>query len=101
VIDAARQTYASLSVQDILRGVKVFYTRRSRDDTLATYSGSVTFVSGAEDIAPGPETSAAQARTAPDGIVEIIPDCGHYVPLEKPDQFNEIVRRVISTLDVG
>ncbi|KEQ08968.1 hypothetical protein GV67_10710 [Pseudorhizobium pelagicum] len=101
VIDAARQAYVRLPKQDILRGVNVFHTRRSRDDTLAAFPGPVVFVSGAEDIAPGPEKTAAQALTAQDGMVEIIPDCGHYVPLEKPDQLSNIVRRVIYTLEVG
>lgn len=79
----------------------MFHTRRSRDDTLADFPGPVVVVSGAEDNAPGPETSDTQARTALDGVVEIIPDCGHYVPLEKPDQLSDIVMRVISTLEVG
>ena len=42
-------------------------------------------VTGADDSAPGLEVSAAQARSAQQGRLHIVPACGHYVPLERPE----------------
>jgi pimeloyl-ACP methyl ester carboxylesterase len=46
--------------------------------------------------APGATTSAAQAESARRGRLHVVPDCGHHVPLEKPDALNAIVREVIA-----
>jgi pimeloyl-[acyl-carrier protein] methyl ester esterase len=99
VVDAAKAMFLRQSAKDIAKGVTAFHTRPSRGDILSAFSGSVTVISGEEDIAPGPEVSAAQARSARQGRFVCIPDCGHYVPLEKPGRLNEILRDVISMQD--
>jgi pimeloyl-ACP methyl ester carboxylesterase len=96
VLGAAREIFLRQSARDIEKGVTVFHTRPSRGQTLSTFSGPVTIVSGAEDIAPGLKMSAAQASSAREGALITIPDCGHYVPLEKPARLNEILRDVIA-----
>jgi pimeloyl-ACP methyl ester carboxylesterase len=96
VTHAARDMFLRQSAQDIEKGTTVFHTRPSRGHTVSTFSGPVIIVSGAEDIALGPKVSAAQANSARQGTLITIPDCGHYVPLEKPGSLNEILRGVIS-----
>lgn len=84
------------SPEDVAQGVTVFHTRPSRDQVLSTFPRPVIVVTGSDDMAPGPQTSAKQADLAPYGRLHIIPECGHYVPLEQPDALNSILREVIA-----
>lgn len=86
------------SIEDVTRGVTVFHTRPSRDQLLSTFPRPVIVVTGSDDITPGPQSSARQADLAPHGRLHIIPECGHYVPLERPDMLNAILREVIAEL---
>lgn len=96
VISETKSIALRQSPEDVARGVTVFHTRPSRDQALSTFPRSVIVVSGSDDIAPGPETSAKQANLAPSGRLHIIPECGHYVPLEQPNALNTILRDVIA-----
>ncbi|MGF6254377.1 alpha/beta fold hydrolase [Ensifer sp. LBL] len=96
VIGQAKRMALRHSPGEIARGVSVFHTRPSRDDCLSAFPGRVTIVSGADDVAPGPKISASQAEAALDGHLRIIPECGHYVPLERPGALTQILAEVIA-----
>ena len=100
--DAARSTGRRLALgctaEDIARGVTVFHTRPDLEATLGAFEGPVVYVTGAEDIAPGPESSARQAGLARNGRLVVIEGCGHYVPLERPAELNAILAEVIGGL---
>lgn len=95
VLAKAEQMALAQPAKDIARGVTAFHTRPSRDGFLSKFERPVAIVTGAEDVAPGPKTSAAQARAAPRGRLHVIPNCGHYVPMEQPAALNAILREVI------
>lgn len=95
-IGKARNITLRQSLEDVARGVTVFHTRTSRDQVLSTFPRPVIVVTGLDDVAPGPETSAKQADLAPSGRLHIVPGSGHYVPLERPDALNAILRGVIA-----
>jgi pimeloyl-ACP methyl ester carboxylesterase len=96
IVVAAERIALAQSAEAVARGVTAFHTRPSRADFLATFPGRVIVVTGADDIAPGVQTSAAQAEMAPLGRLHVIQGCGHYVPLEKPAELNRILRDVIT-----
>ena len=98
VIADAKQIMLRQSVLDIARGVTVFHSRPSREQSLAAFPRPVIVVTGADDRAPGPKVSAAQASSAQQGRLHIVPECGHYVPLERPEYLNSILQEVIATL---
>ena len=96
IIRDAKQMALRQSPADIARGITAFHRRPGRKQFLATFPGPITFVTGAEDGAPGPKKCAAQAATARHGRLHILPECGHYVPLERPRYLNAILREVIT-----
>ncbi|MBL8691022.1 MAG: GNAT family N-acetyltransferase [Rhodospirillaceae bacterium] len=98
VIEGAKGIAMRQSSRDIARGVSAFHNRASRDDVLTEFPRPVVVMTGAEDIAPGPRTSAAQAASAEEGRFHPIPDCGHYLPLEKPESLNAVLRSLIAEL---
>jgi pimeloyl-ACP methyl ester carboxylesterase len=55
-------------------------------------------VTGAHDVAPGHDVSAEQARMARQGRLHVVPSCGHYVPLERPDAVNAILGDLLAEL---
>lgn len=87
--------------EDIARGTTVFHTRPNREALLSELEIPVVFVTGADDTAPGPESSARQAGLTRNGRLHVIEDCGHYVPMERPDALNAILREVIAQVEVG
>jgi pimeloyl-ACP methyl ester carboxylesterase len=97
VIEEARHMALGQPLPDIARGVSAFHTRTSRDDVLADFPGPVVVISGSDDRRhPGPVTSQSQADMARNGRFHLIPDCGHYVPMERPDALNAILLEVIA-----
>jgi pimeloyl-ACP methyl ester carboxylesterase len=96
VVSDARRMALRQSPRDIARGVTAFHSRPSRDQFLSTFPRPVVVVTGADDSAPGPKTSAAQADSARHGRLHVVPECGHYVPLERPEHLNSILREVIA-----
>jgi pimeloyl-ACP methyl ester carboxylesterase len=96
VVDDAKRIMLRQSPLDIARGVTAFHSRRSRGHVLATFARPVVVVTGADDVAPGLGVSQAQADRAPRGRLHVVPDCGHYVPLERPATLNAILEAVIA-----
>jgi pimeloyl-ACP methyl ester carboxylesterase len=98
VIGDAKRTLLRLSPLDIARGVTAFHSRPDRDQFLSAFPRPVVVITGADDVAPGPQMSAAQAASARQGRLHIVPGCGHYVPLERPEYLNSILRGVIAAV---
>jgi pimeloyl-ACP methyl ester carboxylesterase len=99
VIDGAKRIMLRQSPLDVARGVTAFHSRPSRDQFLSTFPRPIVVVTGADDGAPGPKVSAAQANSAQQGRLHIVPECGHYVPLERPEYLNSILREVLARCD--
>ncbi|CAN7160709.1 alpha/beta fold hydrolase [Rhizobium sp. LjRoot254] len=97
----AHQLALSHPSEDIARGVSVFHTRPNREALLSELEIPVVFVTGADDTAPGVESSARQTGLTRNGRLHVIEDCGHYVPMERPEALNAILREVIAQVEVG
>lgn len=96
VIGDAKRIALRRSPQEIARGVTAFHTRPGREQFLPVFPRPIIFVTGADDIAPGSEVCAAQARSAQHGRLHIVPACGHYVPVERPEYTNSILSEVLA-----
>lgn len=95
VVAEARQILMRQPLEDVVRGVEAFHTRHSREDVLSAFSGPVDVVTGAEDVLPGLATSSKQVGIATSGCLHVIPECRHYVPMERPEALNSIIRQLI------
>jgi pimeloyl-ACP methyl ester carboxylesterase len=96
VVSDAKRLALRQSPQDVARGVTAFHSRPDRAQFLSAFPRPVVVVTGADDITPSLDVSAAQARSAQQGRLHVIPECGHYVPLERPAHLNSILRQVIA-----
>ncbi len=93
--EALRWIFDRQSPDDLARGITAFHTRPSRKETLGSYDGEIVMVSGENDVAPGPLVSRRQAEAAQHGSLHIVPQCGHYVPVEASGIFNRIVTQLL------
>jgi len=98
MIHHAKKMMLRQTKEDLARGVHAFHTRPSRGQTLSEFPRPIIFVTGKEDVAPGLETTIKQAAMTFNGQLHIIPDCGHYVPMERPDALNAILTKLIATI---
>lgn len=98
IIAKAKRILMRQPLDDVVLGVEAFHTRQSRDEVLSTFSGPVHVVTGADDVLPGLATSSKQADLAQNGYLHIVPKCGHYVPMERPEALNSIIDQLIDQI---
>lgn len=96
LVSDAKRMALRRSAQEIARGVTAFHSRPSREQFLAAFPRPIVVVTGADDSAPGLKVSTTQAGSAQQGRLHVVPDCGHYVSLERPEALNSILREVIA-----
>lgn len=96
VIEAAKKTALCQRAEDIARGVTAFHCRQSRDQLVSKCQIPIIVVTGEDDVAPGPKACTNLAASAQRGSLHVIPSCGHYVPLERPNVVKSIIKDVIA-----
>jgi len=96
VIERAREIAERQSIDDVVRGVRVFHSRPDRADQIRMLEVPIVVVSGEYDRAPA--NGRAFAAGLRRGVFRSVPGAGHYVPLERPLELREIIRDSISAL---
>ncbi|MEM1129711.1 MAG: alpha/beta hydrolase [Pseudomonadota bacterium] len=97
-LSAAKRLAGRPSMAEFAIGVRAFHARDDRRALLPALRCSVIGVSGRRDPSPGPATMRKEATAAQDGRLIVVPACGHYVPLERPQAFNALLRAVLERL---
>lgn len=100
-IDASRlQDHALVQrVRDMTErlGAEVFLRqsaldRRDGSDVLAAFPGPVLIVCGANDRITPPAISERMHALVPGSTLQVVPACGHLVPMEKPAELSAAMR---------
>ncbi len=85
VMAAALAMASTVPPDDIAAGIALFHGRRDRNHVLDRWTKPLTVIVGEHDRAPGPGVGREMAARTPHGVAEVVPACGHYVPIERPD----------------
>lgn len=64
---------------------------------LAAWTGPLLLIAGADDRVSPPEISTAMAAERPHSRVVVLPDCGHWMPIEQPRQVAQELRDFLGT----
>jgi pimeloyl-ACP methyl ester carboxylesterase len=96
VIERARSLAAETPVDLLVNGLEAFYERPDLSTFARTWRKPLVMISGEHDRTPSPTVAAAVAAQAPGGRFHLVANCGHYVNLEQPSAFDNILRAVIS-----
>ena len=94
-VAAARDLALSQDVGDLVRGVRAFHDRRNLTDWVARWRRPLVVVNGAEDLTPPPSVTATLGA-GPARRAHVVPDCGHYVSLERPALFQSILASTLA-----
>lgn len=95
VKQTARDQAMSQDVELIVNGVRAFHNRRDLSAVAAAWTKPLTGISGADDTAP-PPSKLRRLASGPNRSFHLVPRCGHYVSLEQPAIFDELLARAIS-----
>jgi len=96
VVAGARKLALEQDVGDLVTGVRAFHDRRDHSEWLATWSGGLVSVTGAEDRIPAPRAAAASVTS--EGAQQLVIDsAGHYVPLERPQTLSRIIQEELQS----
>jgi pimeloyl-ACP methyl ester carboxylesterase len=92
VLAEAHRLALDQDVDDVIRGVRAFHDRRDLTAFARAWPKPLVVVSGDQDRTPPPVTAAQIATTtAPRRRFHLVPDCGHYVPLENPTALHTLL----------
>ena len=97
VLTAAERLALDQEVSSIINGVQAFHNRNDRSGLIQEWAGPVTVVSGALDTAPTPAV-AMRSAVGPRATAEVVDDCGHYVSLEAPERFIDLLRTAVGAI---
>jgi 3-oxoadipate enol-lactonase len=67
-------------------------------DRLAELRGPILVLAGADDGSMPPELTRRLAAGIPGARFELVPDVGHFLPMEQPARFNAILREFLAGL---
>ncbi len=96
ITEGAKDRALSLAAGDVANGVSVFHSRESADGFVAGCDIPITIVTGEHDVAPGVQACEEVAASAQRGSLHVVPQSGHYVPLEQPHAFRKILEDVVA-----
>lgn len=94
VAESIRRIALAQSIEDLVRGVRVFHGRTDRSAFLSSWTGPVTVVSGEHDLAPA--QSKELAASLKQGQFSLVSGSGHYAPIEAAPRVCKIVRDSIA-----
>jgi len=76
--------------------IEALLSRPALETLLPTLTMPVLSCTGAMDAWSPPEQAAAIAEAIPGAALEIVVDAGHFLPIERPQAFNQIIARWLS-----
>ena len=85
-------------LQSVRSGVNLLGLRPEHQilDRLAELEARLLVVWGEEDLVIPPISEEDVRRAAPESTIRVLPECGHWPHMEKPDAFNDILVRFLS-----
>lgn len=94
-LEVAKKIALRQSSNDLANGLSAFHNRPNQDNLVSKLDFPVHVVTGEEDELPGVKYSTHLAKTAKNGQLHVFKSCGHYVPMEKPQELNALLKVII------
>ncbi len=90
-----RELIHSMAGQDAgevyLRQLKATLDRRNLSKEIGQIRCPISVIAGKDDCIVSVDSILRMEKYAPRAEINVLPDCGHFVPLEKPDRVNELI----------
>lgn len=86
------------SAEGVITALKAMAGRKDQFDTLRKLSVPVCIIAGADDMLIPSEKSVQMVNTLRQATYELIEGCGHMPMMEKPQEFNQALRKFLNTI---
>jgi len=94
--DSIRRMMLATPVTGIAGALRGMAMRADSSDLLPTIKAPTLIITGADDQLIPPKESETMAKQIPRAIIHIIPGAGHLPSVEKPGEFNRVLREFLN-----
>jgi 3-oxoadipate enol-lactonase len=85
-----------VSVEELVAAQEAMRDRADSTDVVRTYAGPMLVCAGAEDEILTPDEARALAAAASNGRAVVFEGAGHFMSLERPDEFDAVIAEVLA-----
>ena len=101
VVDAIESIASAQNTDDLITAVQVFHRRADQTEVVAQWTKPLLVISGGNDPVVTRQKAIALSRLAPNAKLHIMADCGHYMNMERPGEFNQVVAEFVQSVGAG
>jgi pimeloyl-ACP methyl ester carboxylesterase len=94
--DAWGERLGPRTPEEMIAAVEALRDRPDSTGVVRSFSGPLLVVAGDQDDLLSPEEATQLADSAPQGAVVVFEGAGHFVSLDQPDRFNEVIGRFLA-----
>jgi pimeloyl-ACP methyl ester carboxylesterase len=85
-----------VSVDELVAAQEAMRDRSDSTDVVRAYAGPLVVCAGADDEILTPDEARALAAAAPNGRVVVFEGAGHFMSLERPEEFDAVIAEVLA-----
>ena len=93
---APREIVLQQDAEELAQAMEVLRDRADAGDVVAAFPGPLLLVVGSEDELLPVDEARALVASAPDGRLEVFEGAGHFVSLDRPERFNQVLAAFLS-----
>ncbi len=101
VVDRIKPLMSAQRTEDLIRAVRAFHSRRDLSDFAVRWNKPLLVMCGDKDRVVTESKTAAFVASTQSGVMHVMRDCGHYMNMERPSEFNRIVADFVDLVDRG
>ncbi len=101
VVDTITSIAFAQNTDDLITAVKVFHGRADLTDVVTRWEKPLLVFCGDNDAVVTRHKAIALSRLAPNARLHIMSGCGHYMNMERPDEFNHVLADFVQSVDAG
>jgi pimeloyl-ACP methyl ester carboxylesterase len=85
-----------VSVEELIAAQEAIRDRRDSTDVVRSYAGPLVVCAGTEDELLSPDEARELAAAAPNGRAVVLEGAGHFMSLDRPDEFDAVIAEVLA-----
>lgn len=98
VLETAKSMAMEQRREDLIRATRVFHGRPDAADVVREWKEPLLVIGGDHDDFVPVAKATALAASAADGHLHLMRGCGHFPNLERPEEFNDVLRNWLLTV---
>ena len=101
VVERIESLALSQETADLINAVQVFHSRTDHIAVVAQWEKPLLVMSGEHDPVIAEEKAMALSHLAPQAELHVMRGCGHFMNLERPHEFNQVLADFVRRVEAG